>query len=80
VRCEAQGQRACSPRKEEIAMQALKLRAATVRLDPPTWKHVEKLAKADRRPVSQLLRNIIADAVAARQSRGQSVGSERAAA
>jgi predicted DNA-binding ribbon-helix-helix protein len=46
-------------------MQARKLHSATVRLDTPTWKHVEELAKADRRPVSQLLRNLIADAVAA---------------
>jgi predicted transcriptional regulator len=61
-------------------MQASKLHAATVRLDAPTWRHVEKLAKADRRPVAQLLRNIIADAVAAQQSRGQSTGSDMVAA
>lgn len=60
-------------------MQASKLHAATVRLDTPTWKHVEKLAKADRRPVSQLLRIIIADAVAAQQNRGQSAGDRVAA-
>jgi predicted transcriptional regulator len=60
-------------------MQASKLHAATVRLDAPTWKHVEKLAKADRRPVAQLLRNIIADAVAAQQSR-QSADAGRVAA
>jgi predicted DNA-binding ribbon-helix-helix protein len=65
-----------SHRKEEIAVQASK-HAATVRLDAPTWKHVEKLAKADRRPVAQLLQNIIADAVAAQQSRGQSADAAR---
>jgi predicted transcriptional regulator len=35
----------------------------TVRLKPDLWHRVEELAKADRRPPSQLLRNIISDAV-----------------
>lgn len=44
--------------------QKLKKRAATVHFDPDLWDRVEQLAQQERRPVSQLLRNIVADAVA----------------
>jgi predicted transcriptional regulator len=38
---------------------------ATVHLDAHTWKRVSALAVAERRPTSQLLRNLIADAIGA---------------
>jgi hypothetical protein len=57
-------------------MQASKLHAATVRLDAPTWKQVEKLAKADRRPPSQWLRLVIVDVV---EQRSQTAGDRVAA-
>jgi predicted transcriptional regulator len=40
-----------------------KKRAATVHFDPDLWDRVEQLAQEERRPVSQLLRNLISDAV-----------------
>jgi predicted transcriptional regulator len=46
-----------------------KKRAASIHLDPDVWDRVEQLAQQERRPVSQLLRNIVADAV---EARGQS--------
>jgi predicted transcriptional regulator len=38
----------------------------TVRLKPDLWHRVEELAKADRRPPSQLLQLMILDAVESR--------------
>jgi predicted DNA-binding ribbon-helix-helix protein len=48
-------------------------RSVTLRLSPELWDSVERLAREDRRPVAQLLRNIIDDAIA--QSRRADVGS-----
>jgi predicted transcriptional regulator len=45
---------------------AEKLRPVTVWLQPELLDRVERLAAADRRPASQLIRNLLADAVAAR--------------
>jgi predicted transcriptional regulator len=55
-------------------MKNTKLHSRTVRLDPVVDEAVEQLAAADRRPVGQYLRNIIADAIAVR-STGRSVAS-----
>jgi predicted transcriptional regulator len=41
-----------------------KLRSVTIRVPPALWDRVERLAAADRRPASQLIRNLIEDAVA----------------
>jgi predicted transcriptional regulator len=49
-----------------------KKRAASIHLDPDVWDRVEQLAQQERRPISQLLRNIVADAVDSRCDRGQS--------
>jgi predicted transcriptional regulator len=54
-----------------------KKRAASIHLDPEVWDRVIQLAERERRPVSQLLRNIVADAVAAQTLRASS---ERVAA
>jgi predicted transcriptional regulator len=43
-----------------------RLRSITIRVPPALWDRVERLAAADRRPASQLIRNLIEDAVAAR--------------
>jgi predicted transcriptional regulator len=49
-------------------MKNTKLHSRTVRLDPDVDEAVEQLAAADRRPVGQYLRNIIADAIAVRST------------
>ena len=46
--------------------------AASVHFDPELWARVAQLAEQERRPISQLLRNIVADAVDGRQHPGQS--------
>jgi macrodomain Ter protein organizer (MatP/YcbG family) len=64
---------------EEFAMTKSKKRAATVHFDPDLWDRVEQLAQQERRPVSQLLRNLIADAVP-KSNRETSAGSDMVAA
>jgi predicted transcriptional regulator len=56
------------------------LHAATVHLDGDVWRRVEQLAQAERRPVSNLLRLLVADAIASRSSRGTPAGTSAAAA
>jgi hypothetical protein len=46
--------------------------AASVHFDEDLWARVALLAEQERRPVSQLLRNLVADAVNGRSDRGQS--------
>ena len=41
-----------------------KLRSVTIRVEPELWDRLERLAREDRRPVAQLLRILVADAVA----------------
>jgi hypothetical protein len=53
------------------------LHAATVHLDGDVWRRVEQLAQEERRPVSNLLRVLVADAIA---SRGRPAGTSAAAA
>jgi predicted transcriptional regulator len=53
-----------------------KKRAASIHLDPDVWDRVTELAQRERRPISQLLRNIVADAVDGRQHPGQSSESD----
>jgi len=43
------------------------------------WDRVERLAQQERRPISQFLRNIVADAVS-KSSRDTSAGSDMVAA
>jgi hypothetical protein len=38
-------------------------RAASVRLNPDTWAEVERRPKRERRPIGNLLRIIVTDAV-----------------
>jgi predicted DNA-binding ribbon-helix-helix protein len=40
--------------------------AASVHFDEATWAQVVQMAERERRPISQLLRNIVSDAVEAR--------------
>ena len=40
-----------------------KLRSVTIRVEPELWDRVEQLAREDRRPVAQLLRILVADAI-----------------
>jgi hypothetical protein len=47
------------PRKRDRAI------AATVHLDVGTWRRVSQMAEEERRPISQLLRNIVTDAIGA---------------
>jgi predicted transcriptional regulator len=61
-------------------MSKPKKRAATVHFDPDLWDRVERLAQEERRPVSQLLRNLISDAVADRSDRRMSAGTDMVAA
>ena len=41
-----------------------KLRSVTIRVEPELWDRLERLAREDRRPIGQLLRILVADAVA----------------
>ena len=50
-----------------------KLRSVTVRVPPAVLDRVEELAKADRRPVAQLVRNFIEDAVVRRADAGSAI-------
>jgi macrodomain Ter protein organizer (MatP/YcbG family) len=54
-----------------------KKRAASIHLDPEVWDRVTQMAQQERRPISQLLRNLVADAVDGRCDRSPS---DRAAA
>jgi hypothetical protein len=64
------------PRKRDRAI------AATVHLDVGTWRRVSQMAEEERRPISQLLRNIVTDAIGAQGSakpEGSAAGSAEAA-
>jgi hypothetical protein len=50
-----------SSRRERFAMQ--NFRAASVRLDLETFAEVERRAKKERRPIGNLLRIIVTDAI-----------------
>jgi predicted transcriptional regulator len=52
---------------------AEKLRPVTVHLRHDLRKDVEALAEADRRPIGQFLRNVIADYVAANANKSKRV-------
>jgi hypothetical protein len=43
-----------------------KLKPVTVRVEPRVWRGVERLAAADKRPVANYLRMILAQVVAAK--------------
>jgi hypothetical protein len=49
------------------------MRSQTVRFEPEEYEAIEALAAAERRPVANLIRLLVADAVAGRSSRGASV-------
>jgi predicted DNA-binding protein len=49
-----------------------KAHPVTLRIPPETWERIEQLAQAERRPLQNLLRNLIDDGIAAKQSRGAS--------
>jgi hypothetical protein len=51
-----------------------KKHAATVHFDPDLWDRVARLAQAERRPISQLLRNLVDDAVSSRDTSGDGQG------
>jgi hypothetical protein len=63
----------------EFAMNKTKLRAATIRVEPELWTEIERLAEADRRPVANYLKLVIADAIAA-QNHDTAAGSDMVAA
>jgi predicted transcriptional regulator len=54
------------------------MKAVTLRIPPETLERVEALAREERRPLQNMLRNLLDDAIAAQQSRAAS--SERVAA
>jgi hypothetical protein len=56
-----------------------KKRAASVHFDQDLWDRVTQLAARERRPVSQLLRNLVADAVDGRCDLHQPAGGMEAA-
>jgi hypothetical protein len=49
-----------------VAAMSTKLKPITVWVEPALLDRVERLARQDRRPMSQLIRNLLEDAVAAR--------------
>jgi predicted transcriptional regulator len=53
-------------------VQTEKLKPVTVRVDSRVWRHVERLAAADKRPVANLLRVILSDYVAAKSGQQKS--------
>jgi predicted transcriptional regulator len=72
VRCERDGGRPVIAHEHRP-----KKRAASIHLYPDVRDRVTQMAQAERRPISQLLRNIVADAVAAQ---ARSAFGERVAA
>jgi hypothetical protein len=46
-----------------------KLKPVTVRVEPRVWRGVERLAAADKRPVANYLRVILAELVAAKSTK-----------
>jgi hypothetical protein len=52
-------------------VQAEKLKPVTVRVEPRVWRGVERLAAADKRPVANYLRVILAELVAAKSQKPQ---------
>jgi hypothetical protein len=53
-----------------------------VHLDVGTWRRVSQMAEEERRPISQLLRNIVTDAIGAQgraKPEGSAAGSAEAA-
>ena len=56
----------------------MKKAAVTLRLPPELLERVEALAQAERRPLQNLLRNLIDDGIAAQQ--GRTASSEQVAA
>jgi predicted transcriptional regulator len=61
-----------------LELRVMKKAAVTLRLPPELLERVEALAQAERRPLQNLLRNLIDDGIAAQQ--GRSAPSERVAA
>ena len=61
-------------------MTKAKKPAASIHLDPDLWDRVERLAQQERRPISQLLRNIVADAVSKSSRDTRAGGSTRSPA
>jgi predicted transcriptional regulator len=55
------------------------MRAVTPRIPPETLERVEALAREERRPLQNMLRNLLDDAIAAQQGRSAS-GEQRVAA
>jgi predicted transcriptional regulator len=53
-------------------VQAEKLKPVTIRVDSRVWRHVERLAAADKRPVANYLRVLLADYVAAKSGEQKS--------
>jgi predicted transcriptional regulator len=61
-----------------IAMGCVMKRPVTLRLEPELLERVEALARAERRPLQNTLRNLLDDGLAAQQPR--SASSEQVAA
>jgi Ribbon-helix-helix protein, copG family len=65
----------------EFAVKKRKpLHAASVHLDDDVWRRVEQLARDEKRPISNLLRVLVADAIANRSGRSAPAGTSAAAA
>jgi hypothetical protein len=56
-----------------------KMRSATIHLDERTFEEIERRAQVERRPVSNLLRCLVEDAITVRETR-DSAGSGMVAA
>jgi predicted transcriptional regulator len=54
------------------------MKAVTLRIPPETLERVEALAREERRPLQNMLRNLLDDGIAMQQ--GRSASSERVAA
>jgi hypothetical protein len=52
--------------KGECVVHAEKLKPITVRVDTRVWRHVERLAAAEKRPVANYLRLVLSELVAAK--------------
>jgi predicted transcriptional regulator len=51
----------------------LVMKAVTLRIPPELLQRVEALAREERRPLQNMLRNLLDDGIAAQQNRGISV-------
>jgi transcriptional regulator with XRE-family HTH domain len=60
--------------RSNAANHCASMEPVTLRIPPETWERIEQLMQAERRPLQNMLRNLIDDGIAAQQSRDKPAG------